>query len=157
MNALTVKEIAAMINRDKRSVLWQIRIGRLKAEKESSHPRSPYIIAEKDFSQFLCKTPSARNDFARYLCCYIKENGDVSPQLRVINEHVLANVNNYTYSACELAEMFDVTRRTIYNWTEKGYLEEDAGPRLYSRQSVLRLANTHPKFHKFTLKGGIPV
>lgn len=157
MSALTVKEIGVMINRDKRSVLRQIRIGRLKAEKKSPHPRSPYIIAEKDFSKFLCKTPSARSDFTHYLCWYIKENGDVSPRLRVINEHMLANVNGYIYSACELAEMFDVTRRTIYNWTEKGYLEEDVGPRLYSRQSVLRLANTHPKFDKFMPKGGIPV
>lgn len=157
MSTLSIKEISAMLDRGPKAIHKQIRMGKLKAKKEFSYVTSPYIIREKDFAKYLCETPAARADFNRYVLNYVKRNRVVSIQLRAIVQYMLTNLDWYVYSASELAKVLDVTPQSIHNWVRKGYLEEDAGPGLYSRKSVLGLAKKHPRFAKFMPKNGVPV
>lgn len=155
MSILNVREISTMINRCPKAIHKQIRLGRLKAEKESPSITSPYIVKTIDFAKYLCETPLVRKEFNRYMFA-AKKNGNVTCNLLEIVGYVQANPDWFVYSASELARVLDVTQQSIHNWTRKGYLEEDFGPGLYSRKSVLALAKNHPRFDKFMPKGGIP-
>lgn len=154
MSTFSIKEISTMINRCPKAIHKQIRMGKLKARKEFSYVTSPYIVDAKDFAKYLCETPSAREEFNRFILAE-KENRRVTVKLREVAEYMRSNPDWFVYSARGLSKIFDVTPQSIHNWVRKGYLEEDAGPGLYSRKSVLRLAKAHPRFYKFMPKGGV--
>lgn len=154
MSTLSIREISEMTNRCPKAIHKQIRMGKLKARKEFSYVTSPYIVETKDFAKYLCETPSARIDFDRYVRGYIKKNRCLDDRIKVITDYMHFNKNWFVYSASGLAKLLDVTPQSIHNWVKKGYLQEDFGPGLYSRKSVLRLAKTHPRFDKFMPKGG---
>lgn len=154
MSTLGVREISSMIDICPKAIHKYIRLGKLKARKEFSYITSSYIVATKDFAKFLCETPSLRARFNIYLR-KAKETRSVTVPLRETAEYMHENQSWYVYSASGLAEMLDVTPQSIHNWVRKGYLEEDAGPGLYSRKAVLNLAKTHPRFYKFMPKGGV--
>lgn len=155
MSTFSIKEISTMINRSPKAIHKQIRTGRLNARKEFSYVTSPYIVASKDFAKYLCETPLAREEFNHYILRE-KENRSVTVKLREVAEYMQINPNWFVYSARSLSKIFDVTPQSIHNWVRKGYLEEDFGPGLYSRKSVLGLTKKHPRFDKFMPKGGVP-
>lgn len=155
MSTFSIREISEMTNRCPKAIHKQIRMGKLKARKEFSYVTSPYIVEAKDFAKYLCETPSARIDFDHYVQAYLKKNRCPSIKIREVVEYMRSNKNWFVYSASGLAKMLDITPQSIHNWVRKGYLEEDFGPGLYSRKSVLRLAKKHPRFEKFMPKGGV--
>lgn len=131
MSTLSIREISEMTNRCPKAIHKQVRRGKLKARKEFSYVTSPY-----------------------YVRAYIKKNRCLDDRIKSITDYMHFNKNWFVYSASGLAKLLDVTPQSIHNWVKKGYLEEDFGPGLYSRKSVLRLAKKHPRFDKFMPKGG---
>lgn len=154
MSTLSIREISEMINRCPKAIHKQIRRGKLKARKGFSYVTSPYVVETKDFAKYLCETPSARKDFDFHIRDCRKKNQRLSIKIREVIHYMFSNQSWFVYSATGLAEILDVTPQSIHNWVKKGYLEEDFGPGLYSRKSVLRLAKKHPRFEKFMPKGG---
>lgn len=151
MSSFNVKDISHMISVCPSAVRTYIRCGKLEAEKESSHITSPYIVSTKNFAKFLCKNPSLRVRFDAYLRT-TKNTRLVTVALRETVEYMMTNPDWFVYSTSGLSNLFGVTRTTIRNWVKKGYLEEDAGPGLYSRKAVKKLAKKHPRFYKFMPK-----
>lgn len=153
MGSLNVREISSILGRCPKQIHKYIRAGRLKAEQRFCYQTSSYIVSTKDFAKFLCETPHLRAEFELYLR-YSTELRSVTPELREVSKYMKSNPDWFVYSAANLSKIFNVSPQSIHNWARKGYLEDDFGPGLYSRKSVIRLTKAHPRFYKFMPKRG---
>lgn len=147
MGVLYVRDISKLLDIHPKGVTQYIKSGRLTAHKVGEYRNSPYAVTTDDFGLFLCRTPSLRTKFNRYVRRARELNRFDANLLDILN-FMRVNIDRFIYSSSGLATLLDVDQHTVRNWVKKGYLKEDTGAGFYSRKSVLDLEKTHPNFNK---------
>lgn len=137
--------IEKLIGVSNNMLLYYVTAGKLQAHRDKENS-SPWMITANNFAEFLCVTPKMRKLFLK--------SDKLDSNFEIFRKTVLQYLHNqpWYYRLTDIAELCDVSIRSVYYWVYKGYLIADmetSTSQLYSENAVLLLFKRYPKSRKF--------
>lgn len=119
---------------------YHIRQGRIKGRRIRGHPHKAWCVSVKGMADFIANWPFFR---PKYKCAMLNNKDEYSDIFDLINNYL--ETVPIVHTTVSLAEKLGVSRSSIRNWIQKGYLTYDLPWLRFSEKSWKGLFEKYPK------------